>query len=244
MAPPTSIPATYIRGGTSKAVFFHEKDVPPPGTLRDRFILGIMGAPDPMQINGMGGSHVVTSKVAIVRPSERDDADVDYTFAQVGLTEAIVSYGGNCGNISTGVGPFAINEGLVKKEAWEGERKLVRIWNTGQKLLLVAHVPVNKKTGRALEKGGFLMSGCPTPGAPIFMDYSKVGLIVVSNMDTTLIVACRLLENIVSCPPATTSTSSSVALEKSMLHSAALLTPSSLYGPTSSAFAETKQSKP
>jgi 2-methylaconitate cis-trans-isomerase PrpF len=174
---PLSIPATYIRGGTSKAVFFHEKDLPPPGKLRDALLLGIMGSPDPMQYNGMGGSHVVTSKIAIVRPSTRPDADVDYTFAQVGLTDAVVDYSGNCGNISSGVGPFAINEGLLKgKERWEGERRVVRIWNTGLEIMLVAHVLINKKTGRALEKGEFMMSGCPVPGAPILMDYAQVSI--------------------------------------------------------------------
>lgn len=82
-----SVPATFIRGGTSKAIFFHEKDIPSPGPARDEFLVRVMGSPDPSQIDGMGGAKIVTSKVAIIRPSTRPDADVDYTFAQVGLGE-------------------------------------------------------------------------------------------------------------------------------------------------------------
>lgn len=180
MAPtsnPRSVPATYIRGGTSKAVFFHEKDIPPPGPGRDKFLIRIIGSPDPMQIDGMGGSHVVTSKIAIIKPSDRDDADVDYTFAQVSIDSATIGYSANCGNISAGVGPFAINEGLVKgfKDTDEdGGMKKVRIYNTGSKKVLISHVPVDKKTGRALEKGEYQIAGCPGTGAPIFMDYSLV----------------------------------------------------------------------
>jgi 2-methylaconitate cis-trans-isomerase PrpF/2-methylcitrate dehydratase PrpD len=180
MAPtpnPRSVPATYIRGGTSKAVFFHEKYIPPPGPGRDKFLIRIMGSPDPMQIDGIGGTHIVTSKTAIIKPSERDDADVDYTFAQVSIDTATVDYKGNCGNISAGVGPFAVNEGLLKgfKDAEEkpGVMK-VRIYNTGSKKILISHVPINNETGRALEKGDYEIAGCPGTGAAIFMDYSLV----------------------------------------------------------------------
>ncbi|KAK1531674.1 DUF453 domain protein [Colletotrichum paranaense] len=165
--------ATFIRGGTSKALFFHAKDLPKSGTARDEFLIRVMGSPDPGQIDGMGGGRIVTSKVAIVQPSERPDADVDYTFAQVGLDEATVSYGANCGNISAGVGPFAINEGLLRTDNWQNRKRVVKIYNTGTSAILIAHVPIDDSNGRALEKGDYSISGCPGTGAPILMDYSQ-----------------------------------------------------------------------
>ncbi|KAF4869627.1 putative isomerase YraM [Colletotrichum siamense] len=176
VSPAPSVFATFIRGGTSKAVFFHEKDIPPPGAARDRFLVRIMGSPDLAQIDGMGGGRVVTSKVAIIRPSKRPDADIDYIFAQIGLGEATVSYDANCGNISSGVGPFAINEGLVKSSTWCDGKRVVKIYNTGTDAPLVAHVPVDPATGRALEKGNYAISGCQGTGAPILMDYSQTAL--------------------------------------------------------------------
>ena len=133
-----------------------------------------MGSPDPSQIDGMGGTRIVTSKVAIIRPSTRPDADVDYTFAQIGLGESKVAYDGNCGNISAGVGPFAINEGLLTEENWKDGKRIVRIYNTGRDAILIAHVPIDPSTGRALEKGDYAISGCPGTAAPILMDYCKV----------------------------------------------------------------------
>ncbi|KAF9881553.1 3-methylitaconate isomerase [Colletotrichum karsti] len=174
--PAPSIFATFIRGGTSKALFFHEKDLPPPGRTRDNVLIRVMGSPDPSQIDGMGGGRVVTSKVAIIRPSQRPDADVDYTFAQVGLGESKVSYDANCGNISSGVGPFAINEGLLKSQTWRDGKRVVRIYNTGTDALLVAHVQIDEFTGRAQEKGDYAISGCQGTGAPILMDYSQAAL--------------------------------------------------------------------
>lgn len=119
----SSVPAVYMRGGTSKALFFHERDIPPRGPGRDRFLMRVLGSPDPMQIDGMGGTYPVTSKVAIIRPSERADADVDFIFAQVSVNETFVDYDAGCGNISSGVGPFAINEGLVKEKRLGGAAK-------------------------------------------------------------------------------------------------------------------------
>ena len=133
-----------------------------------------------MQIDGMGGTHIVTSKVAIIKPSDRSDVDVDYTFAQVGIETATVGYAGNCGNISAGVGPFAVNEGLLKESrpglSLDGKLKTkeVRIYNTGTKKVLISHVPVDDRTGRALESGDFSIAGCPGTGAPILMDYTSV----------------------------------------------------------------------
>jgi 2-methylaconitate cis-trans-isomerase PrpF len=175
-----SVPFAYIRGGTSKALFFHEHDIPRPGIPRDRFLRRVMGSPDPLQIDGMGGTHVVTSKVAIIKPSQRADADVDYTFAQVGIDNPVVGYDGNCGNISAGVGPFAIDEGLVREEregasiAPEIKAREVRIYNTGTGKVLISHVPIARDSGRALETGNFAIAGCPGTGAPILMDYRNV----------------------------------------------------------------------
>ena len=133
-----------------------------------------MGSPDPTQIDGMGGARIVTSKIAIISPSERPDADVDYLFCQVGLGETSIDYDANCGNISSGVGPFAINEGLIQRPSLKDGHVTVRIYNTGMDSILIAHVPVDPKTQRALEKGECAIDGCPGTGAPILMDYSQV----------------------------------------------------------------------
>ncbi|KAF2172212.1 hypothetical protein M409DRAFT_62969 [Zasmidium cellare ATCC 36951] len=174
-----TVPAAYLRGGTSKALFFHERDIPPYGPDRDRFLMRVMGSPDHMQIDGMGGTYPVTSKVAIVRPSDREDADVDFIFAQVSVNESFVDYDATCGNISAGVGPFAINEGLVKerrlgKMAEGYTTQEVRIYQplSTQKALM-AHVPISEKTGRFVEKGEYRIAGCPGSGSPILMDYRE-----------------------------------------------------------------------
>jgi 2-methylaconitate cis-trans-isomerase PrpF len=174
------IPAAYIRGGTSKAVFLSKAHIPPPGPLRDAVLKRIMGSPDPMQIDGMGGTRVVTSKIAIVSPSERDGVDVDYEFAQVGIEQDEIGYDGNCGNISSAVGPYAIDEGMVKgfragasadKTAISQE---IRIWNTGTKKLLISHVPVDSRTGKSISKGTTSIDGTPGAGAPILLDFRNV----------------------------------------------------------------------
>ncbi|CAK4031672.1 2-methyl-aconitate isomerase [Lecanosticta acicola] len=171
-----TVPAVYMRGGTSKALFLHEKDIPPQGPSRDRFLMRVMGSPDPMQIDGMGGTYPVTSKVAIIRPSRREDVDVDFIFAQVSVNERFVDYDAGCGNISSGVGPFAINEGLVRQKrlgsAAEGyTTQEVRIFQPlSTKKVLVAHVPIDAQ-GRFTAKGGYEIAGCPGSGSPILMDY-------------------------------------------------------------------------
>ena len=177
---PTTVPAVYMRGGTSKALFFHDKDIPPHGPHRDRFLMRVMGSPDPMQIDGMGGTYPVTSKIAVIRPSERDDADVDFLFAQVSVKEKFVDWAAGCGNISSGVGPFAINEGLIEERrtgnAAEGyTTQEVRIYQSlSTKKVLVAHVPIDESTGRFIEKGDYKIAGCPGAGSPILMDYRYV----------------------------------------------------------------------
>src|SRR5580693_6905684 len=108
-----AIPATLMRGGTSKGLYFHARDLPAERDARDRVLLAAMGSPDSRQIDGVGGAHPLTSKAAILGPSTRPDADVDYLFLQVAVDQASVSDSQNCGNILAGVGPWAIEQGLV-----------------------------------------------------------------------------------------------------------------------------------
>jgi 2-methylaconitate cis-trans-isomerase PrpF len=177
-----SIPFSYYRGGTSKALFFHAHHLPPSGRFRDRLLIRLMGSPDPMQIDGMGGTHIVTSKIAIISPSTRPDADIEYLFAQVGVKEAYIDYSGNCGNISSAVGVFAMREAMLDDVPWregktlieKGRAREVRVWNTGTKKRFISHVPVDVKSGRILEKGAYHIDGCPGTGAPILMDYKDV----------------------------------------------------------------------
>lgn len=161
---------TIMRGGTSKGVYIMKNELPQNPELRDRIILAIFGSPDIRQIDGLGGSDLLTSKVAIIGPSSRTDADMDYTFGQVGITEAKVDYTGNCGNISAGVGPFAIIQGLV--DAVEPITK-IRIHMTNTKKVLVAEVPV--KDGEPAIEGDYHIDGCPGTGAKIMIDWSDSG---------------------------------------------------------------------
>ncbi len=157
-----------MRGGTSKALFFHEHDLPADEALRDRIILSALGSPDVRQIDGMGGANTTTSKVAIIKKSAREGVDVDYTFRQVSPESAIVGKTMNCGNISSAVGPFAIDEGLV--EAVEPVT-VVRIYNTNTDKIMVSHVPV--RDGRAMTEGDFELDGVPGTGAKIQIEFSN-----------------------------------------------------------------------
>lgn len=161
------IRCVLMRGGTSKALFFHEADVPPPGPARDRVLKRAMGTPDVLQIDGMGGSRLVTSKIALIKKSERGDADVDYTFAQADVERDRIGYDANCGNISSAVAPFAIDEGLVTAVE---PVTTVRIHNTNTGTLLVSKVQV--KNGKARIKGDCAIAGVPGTGAEILMDYT------------------------------------------------------------------------
>ena len=157
-----------MRGGTSKGLYFHAADIPVAGPERDLFLKRVMGTPDVMQIDGLGGSRLVTSKIAIVERSSRSDADVDYTFAQIAIERDSIGYEGNCGNISAGVGPFAIDEGLVDPVEPITQ---VRIYNTNTDKVLSALVPV--VGGKARVSGTFAIAGVPGQGAEILMDYSS-----------------------------------------------------------------------
>lgn len=155
-----------MRGGTSKGVFVAEADLPAPGPARDELLLELMGSPDPMQLDGLGGSHSSTSKVVAVAPSDRPDCDIEYLFAQVAVDRRLVDHAGNCGNLTTAVGPYAIDEGLV--EARE-PITVVRLYNRNTNVRVLAHVPV--ADGRARVDGDCVIAGVPGSGAPIVTEY-------------------------------------------------------------------------
>ena len=163
---PTVLPAVLMRGGTSKGVFLHARDVPPPGPACDALLLDLMGSPDPMQIDGLGGTYSSTSKVVIVAPGDEPDVDIRYWFAQVGVDRPIVDWSGNCGNLTTAVAPFAIDEGLVPPVEPE---TTIRLRNENTGVCIVARVPV--RDGRASVDGDLYVPGVPHPGAPISTEY-------------------------------------------------------------------------
>jgi len=164
------LPCVIQRGGTSKGVYFHMKDLPSDIELRTKVILAVFGSPDIRQIDGLGGADPLTSKCAMIEPSQRPDADVDYTMAQVGITDALIDYRGNCGNISSGVGPFAIDEGLVVVQEPE---TMVRIYNTNTKKILKAYVAT--ENGKSKYVGDYTIDGVPGSGSKILLDYSATG---------------------------------------------------------------------
>lgn len=161
-----TIPVSILRGGTSKGVYILETDLPANKEEWEPILLRLMGSPDKKQIDGLGGSQSVTSKVAIIKKSDRDDADVDYTFAQVSVDKPLVSYKGNCGNISSGVGPFAIEKGLIEAK---GEITPVRIYNTNTDKIIVADVVT--KDGQVVYVGDFYIAGVPGTASPIKLKF-------------------------------------------------------------------------
>lgn len=158
---------TIIRGGTSKGIFIRNNDLPCDKRERDNVLLKIFGSPDIRQIDGLGGADVLTSKLAIIAPSTREDADVDYTFGQVSFETEFIDYGGNCGNISAAVGPYAVDEGLVPAVE---PITTVRIHLTNSGSILTAEVPVS--CGKAKITGNCSIDGVPGTGARIDMDWS------------------------------------------------------------------------
>ena len=167
------IPAVYMRGGTSKGVFFNAADLPPRGPARDRLLLRVIGSPDRFRnhIDGMGGGTSSTSKVVLLSPSTRADSDVDFLFGQVALDRAVVDWSGNCGNLSAAVGPCAIGMGLMTPPP-DGTC-VVRIWqaNIGRRIL--AHVPM--RGGELIEEGDFALDGVAFPAAEIRLDFLDPG---------------------------------------------------------------------
>jgi 2-methylaconitate cis-trans-isomerase PrpF len=167
------IPAVFMRGGTSKALMFRAQDLPADRAEWDAIFLAAMGVPDPngRQLDGMGGGLSSLNKVCVVGPPSRPDADVDYTFVQLGIDEPLVDYGGNCGNMSSAIGPFAIEEGIVPAPA-DGEAT-VRIHNTNTGKIIVARFPV--KDGALAADGDFDLDGVAGTAAPIKLEFVEPG---------------------------------------------------------------------
>jgi len=175
-APQVRIPATYIRGGTSKGVFFRLSDLPErcqvPGPARDALFLRVIGSPDPYSahMDGMGGATSSTSKCVILSKSQQPDHDVDYLYGQVAIDKAFVDWSGNCGNLSTGAGAFAIHAGLVDPSRIpEHGTCEVRIWQANIGKTILAHVPVTN--GQVQETGDFELDGVTFPAAEIVLEF-------------------------------------------------------------------------
>lgn len=167
--PQLRIPAVYMRGGSSKGVFFHARDLPPAGPARDALLLRVIGSPDPYgkQIDGLGGATSSTSKVVVIAPSCRPDCDVDYLFGAPAIEVPVIDWSGNCGNLSAAVGPFAISEGLV--QAPRDGLARVRIWQANLGKRILAHVPV--ANGEVQEEGDFRFDGVAFPAAEVVLDF-------------------------------------------------------------------------
>ena len=166
------IPAVFMRGGTSKAIMFHARDLPSDRAAWDALFTAAMGSPDPYgrQLDGMGGGVSSLSKVCVLAPSARDDADIDYTFAQIQVKERKVDYKGNCGNMSSAVGPFAVDEGLVDAS---GDTATVRIFNTNTQKIIRATFPLDGKQARY--NGDLVIPGVAGTGAPVRLDFVEPG---------------------------------------------------------------------
>lgn len=166
------IKATWMRGGTSKGLFFQEKNLPTEQTIRDQVLLRAIGSPDPYgkQIDGVGGATSSTSKIVIVSPSTRADCDVDYNFGAVDINQPLIDYSGSCANLISAVGPFAIEEGLVPAQ---GELTTVRIWQVNTQKKIIAHVPT--QNGQPQSEGTYLMDGVSFSGAPIRLEFLEPG---------------------------------------------------------------------
>ena len=175
-APQIKIPATYMRGGTSKGVFFKLDDLPQAaqqaGTIRDQLLLRVIGSPDPYgkQIDGMGGASSSTSKTVILAKSAQPDHDVDYLFGQVAIDQPFVDWSGNCGNLTAAVGSFAISNGLVSAERIpENGMCTVRIWQVNIQKTIIAHVPITN--GQVQETGDFELDGVTFPAAEVQIEF-------------------------------------------------------------------------
>ena len=170
------IPATYMRAGTSKGVVFKLDDLPPQaqqaGQIRDQILLRVIGSPDPYgkQIDGMGGATSSTSKTVILAKSQQPDHDVDYLFGQVAIEQAFIDWSGNCGNLTAGVGSFAISNGLVDPSRIpEHGICVVRIWQVNIQKTIIAHVPI--QNGEVQELGDFILDGVAQPAAEVKIEF-------------------------------------------------------------------------
>ncbi|MFM0368809.1 2-methylaconitate cis-trans isomerase PrpF [Paraburkholderia aspalathi] len=174
--PQIKIPATYMRGGTSKGVFFRLQDLPEAaqvqGAARDALLMRVIGSPDPYgkQIDGMGGATSSTSKTVIIAKSSKPDHDVDYLFGQVSIDKAFVDWSGNCGNLSAAVGPFAISAGLVDASRIpQNGVAVVRIWQANIGKTIIGHVPITD--GAVQETGDFELDGVTFPAAEVQLEF-------------------------------------------------------------------------
>jgi probable AcnD-accessory protein PrpF len=174
--PQIKVPATYIRGGTSKGVFFRLQDLPLQaqiaGAARDAFLLRVIGSPDPYgkQIDGMGGATSSTSKTVILSKSNKPDHDVDFLFGQVSIDKAFVDWSGNCGNLSAAVGPFAITNGLIDPSRVPKDGiAIVRIWQANISKTIIAHVPITESAVQ--EAGDFELDGVTFPAAEVQLEF-------------------------------------------------------------------------
>lgn len=166
------IPAAFIRGGTSNAIVFHQRDLPEDRAQWDAIFLAAIGSPDPngRQLNGMGGGISSLSKICVVGPSSHPEADIDYTFAQVAVRDAVVDYAGNCGNMSSAMGPFAVDEGLI---AVDGNQAVVRVHNTNTKKIIHARFDVDG--GYAAVDGVLALPGVAGTGSPVGLEFVDPG---------------------------------------------------------------------
>jgi 4-oxalomesaconate tautomerase len=164
-----AIPATLMRGGTSKGLYFRSDALPDDDELRDRVLMAAMGSPDPRQIDGLGGAHPLTSKVGVIGPSTADNADVDYLFLQVSVDQPLVSDKQNCGNILAGVGPFAIEQGLVPARHPTTDIR-IHMRNTGG----IAVARVQTPRGKVAYAGNARIDGVPGTAAPVLLDFEDV----------------------------------------------------------------------
>lgn len=195
--PRTGIACTWMRGGTSKGAFFLADDLPPDPAERDRLLLSLMGSPDPRQIDGIGGADPLTSKVAVIGPASRPDADIDYLFLQVFVDRPVVSAAQNCGNLLAGVGQFAVEKRLV---AVRGPLPTLRVHmvNSGQ----IAHVRFPVEDGMPVYDGDARIDGVPRPGAPVLQNFpdaagSTCGALLPTGrpVDEVAGIGCTLIDN-------------------------------------------------
>jgi 2-methylaconitate cis-trans-isomerase PrpF len=169
-----SITAVWMRGGTSKGIFFNRKDLPVDNALRGKLLLDVIGSPDPYakQMDGLGGATSSTSKIVIISESARPNCDVNYCFGHVSITTPVIDYSGNCGNLSSAVGVYAIEQGLVKNVTSPVTR--VRVWQENLEQVLVVHVSVDEQ-GNVMTSGNTHIAGVTGSGAPVIIDFMRPG---------------------------------------------------------------------
>jgi len=199
--PQLKIPATYMRGGTSKGVFFNVLDLPTaaqvPGPFRDALLLRVIGSPDVYgkQIDGMGGATSSTSKVVILSPCTQPNHDVDYLFGQVSVDKAFVDWSGNCGNLSSAVGAFAISSGLVDTcHIPDDGMAVVRIWQTNIQKTIIAHIPM--VGGQVQETGDFQLDGVTFRAAEIKLEFINPSAADAAMFPTGNLVDQLLVPNV------------------------------------------------